>query len=227
MRISVIIPVYNGEAFLADAIESAIGQTLVPCEVIVVDDGSTDGSAGVASAFGGVTVISQANLGLPGARNTGIRVARGDAIALLDADDVWLPSKLAEQAEAMRAGERSMVTSRHIHVVEPGVTVPPAVASIMGRDDQTGSIPSSWFVRRGTFERVGLFDESVRFGEDVEWLTRAHDVGVVEHLLDEKLLLRRIHGSNLTLLHPAEFQAKMMSLLRASVRRKREQSGGV
>lgn len=99
-RISVVIPVFNGERFLGEAIRSALCQTLPPCEVIVVDDGSGDASAQVAASFGSlVQVIQQENRGEAAARNRGIAAAQGDWVAFLDCDDLWKPEKLARQAE--------------------------------------------------------------------------------------------------------------------------------
>jgi glycosyltransferase involved in cell wall biosynthesis len=103
-RVSVIVPVFNGEPYLAEAVESLLGQTRAPDEVIVVDDGSTDGSSRVAAQFGAqVTVINQANAGRSAARNAGIDRASGDVLAFLDADDRWEPTKLERQLEHLRA----------------------------------------------------------------------------------------------------------------------------
>jgi glycosyltransferase involved in cell wall biosynthesis len=104
MNISVVIPCFNREARLGAAIESALGQELAPLEIVVVDDGSTDGSAVVAESFGEpVRVIRTPNRGPSAARNLGIEEARGDWIAFLDSDDVWSPEKLTRQAEALTA----------------------------------------------------------------------------------------------------------------------------
>src|SRR5437867_2556724 len=96
--VSVVIPVYNGERYLADAIQSVLDQTYENFEVIVVDDGSTDESAAVAKRFGeAIRYVHQANGGVSKARNTGIAEARGVYLAFLDQDDLWLPDKLSVQ----------------------------------------------------------------------------------------------------------------------------------
>jgi len=96
--VSVIVATYNCGAFVGEAIQSALGQTYSPVEVIVVDDGSTDNTAEVLDAFGkAITVIQQDNAGASAARNAAIREARGEFVAVLDADDVWLPDKLDVQ----------------------------------------------------------------------------------------------------------------------------------
>jgi glycosyltransferase involved in cell wall biosynthesis len=102
-RVSVVVPVHDGEEHVADALASVLAQTVDDLELIVVDDGSTDGTAEVVAGFtdSRVVVVRQENRGLPAARNAGIGVARGEAIAFLDHDDVWLPGKLAAQLELL------------------------------------------------------------------------------------------------------------------------------
>ncbi|HEX3110532.1 MAG TPA: glycosyltransferase family A protein, partial [Thermoanaerobaculia bacterium] len=96
--VSVVIPSYNYARYLGEAIDSALGQTLPPLEVIVVDDGSTDDTPAVLAAYGDrIRVLRQKNAGVAVARNSGIAAARGECVAFLDADDVWLPRKLELQ----------------------------------------------------------------------------------------------------------------------------------
>ena len=104
LRISVVIPVFNGERYLRKAITSALEQSYPPHQVIVADDGSTDSSRAIAESFGGaVTCMTQANQGPSAARNLGILSSSGDWIAFLDADDYWSPDKLSLQVAAIRA----------------------------------------------------------------------------------------------------------------------------
>ncbi len=100
--VSVVIPAYNAAAFLAETLASVFAQTVPPAEIIVVDDGSTDDTAGIARNLG-ATVISRANGGISAARNTGVRAARSEYLALLDADDLWMPEKLEVQLAAFAA----------------------------------------------------------------------------------------------------------------------------
>lgn len=113
--VSVIVPCYNGARYLRETLASALGQTRAPLEVLVVDDGSTDDSAGVAEAFGlPVRVIRQANGGESTARNRGIDEARGDWLAFLDADDVWEPHKLERQLAAVGPGDAASCTGYYL-----------------------------------------------------------------------------------------------------------------
>ena len=102
--VSAIIPVFNGERYLAHALESILAQTYRPLEILVVDDGSTDRSAEVAHRFGpAIRYIYQANAGAGAARNRGIALSTGDFVAFLDQDDLWAPDKLACQMDVLRA----------------------------------------------------------------------------------------------------------------------------
>jgi glycosyltransferase involved in cell wall biosynthesis len=106
-RVSVVVPVFNGASYLSDAISSVLSQTVREIEVIVVDDGSTDTSADVIAGHAlrdrRIVEIRQENRGLPAARNAGVQLARADLVAFLDADDVWLPEKLARQLAHLEA----------------------------------------------------------------------------------------------------------------------------
>jgi glycosyltransferase involved in cell wall biosynthesis len=96
--VSVVVPVRNGERFLGEALDSVLAQDYEPVELIVVDDGSTDGSGDIAGARG-AHVIRQEGGGLAAARNAGLAAAQGELVAFIDADDVWLPGKLVRQVE--------------------------------------------------------------------------------------------------------------------------------
>jgi glycosyltransferase involved in cell wall biosynthesis len=102
---TIVIPVYNGEKTLREAIDSALSQTYGAFEVLVVDDGSTDGSADIVRSYDDprLRMVQQENGGLNSARNTGIRMAKSDLIGLLDADDLWAPTKLAKQIEHLES----------------------------------------------------------------------------------------------------------------------------
>lgn len=104
--VSVILPVYNGERYVLGAIESVIAQTYDHWELVVVNDGSTDGTPVIVEGVGDprIRMITQENRGLPEAKNTGIREARGRAIGILDADDLWLPNKLERQVPLLEPG---------------------------------------------------------------------------------------------------------------------------
>jgi glycosyltransferase involved in cell wall biosynthesis len=197
--ISVVICVYNGERFLGEAIDSVFGQDYRPIELIVVDDGSDDRSAEIATAYPDIKVLSQENKGLGAARNAGIAAATGTFIAFLDADDVMQPTKLSEQARyLLDHPEVGYVLCRQRLVPVTGSELPAWARRDPIFGDPGGVQPTSGVVRRSALERAGAFDPSLRTGDGMEWLGRLREAGIGIHVLPKLLLLRRVHEDNLT-----------------------------
>lgn len=217
-RVSVVIPAYNAARFLPEAIESVLQQTCPVHEIIVVDDGSTDDTEHVICALGSsVTYIRQANAGVSAARNRGISIASGELIAFLDADDRWLPEKIAQQLQIFinnpRAGlvatDRadidthgnllldSLFKKQGIYHLLSGLNGQPLPAAL-SRLVQVNFIPtSSVIVRKAALEKVGRFDASIRYGEDLElWARLAVEYDII--CLAEVLTHYRQHGNNAT-----------------------------
>jgi glycosyltransferase involved in cell wall biosynthesis len=215
--VSVVIPVYNGARFLGEALASALGQDLPPLEVIVVDDGSTDATAAVAAGFAGVTYLRQENAGVAVARNTGIAAARGELIALLDADDVWLPEKLRLQAEHLAAHpDEGTVCAHYENFLVPGTSRPAWMTERQLAEPQVGGI-SNFVARAEAFRRVGAFDP--RDPSDIDWGLRARAAGVTMGVVPRVLYRRRVHAGNMT--YTADGAAMRFRALRASIARKR------
>jgi len=183
--VSVVIPAYNAAAFVRTAVDSALAQSWPHTEVIVVDDGSTDDTAAVLGAYGdAIRVIGQRNGGLSNARNRGIREARGELVAFLDADDRWLPDKLARQVELMHAHPEVGFCSTCARIEAPDGTpvgtwpCPRIDGSLLQtlfvRNAAVPGSGSGVMVRKALFERTGLFDESLRSLEDIDmWMRLA------------------------------------------------------
>jgi glycosyltransferase involved in cell wall biosynthesis len=183
--ISVVIPAFNYGHFVGDAVDSALAQTYRDIEVIVVDDGSTDDTQRVLKRFGSrIRYVYQNNRGLSAARNTGVRLANGDWIALLDADDVWHPQKTEVQlAAGQSVAGAGLIGSLPADVLPPALDPAPKIHVLSVRDFllsiRTG--PSGTLIRRSCFDAVGLFDESLRSIEDRDmWLRIAARFPAVE-----------------------------------------------
>ncbi|HEY3067736.1 MAG TPA: glycosyltransferase family A protein [Methylomirabilota bacterium] len=151
--VTVIIPAYNAADMIGRAIESALRQTVPPQEIIVVDDGSTDETAAAAARYPEVTVLSQDNRGPGAARNAGARVAKGDWLGLLDADDTWTDTKLERQLPYTRDPRVGLVYARRD--LHPDYVRPTLVTLLRGNFIGTSSV----LLRRSAFEEVGGFDE--------------------------------------------------------------------
>ena len=217
-RVSIIVPMHNAEAYVAEALESALAQTLPPYEIIVVDDGSTDASATIAQRYG-VTLLTQENRGVSDARNLAIEHADGDYLAFLDADDIWFSDKLADQARALEEHPEAGFALGYQRYVFEGEERAAWFKRTRVEDSEPGYSPSLWMIRRSTWERVGHFEPGTRLGEDIDWLARSLDLGIGFHMVPEVLLLRRIHETNLTGL--PETRLSWLRVLRASAARKR------
>jgi glycosyltransferase involved in cell wall biosynthesis len=191
--ISAVIPVYNRAAMVVEAIESVRGQTLPVAEIVVVDDGSTDGSADAAGAFPGVRVVRQGRRGVAAARNTGIARSEGEYIAFLDSDDLWHTDKIAVQWHYMKNRPRIPLT----HTDEIWIRKGRRVNRRKGQEKHGGSIltqcletcfiaASTVMVRRELFDATGPFDESFPACEDYDlWLRVAcrSEIGYIDRPL--------------------------------------------
>jgi len=223
--VSVVIPVFNGARFLREAIESVLAQTYANVEIVVVDDGSTDETPAMIASFDTVRGMRQEHAGQATARNRGVAAARGEYVAFLDADDVMLPDRLERQVAYLREHpECACVLGRQQIAVEAGVE-PPAWVANGGGDGSVSELvqPMSALVRRSAFDRIGPFDTSFRFAEDVDWLFRAQDSDVGVAILQEAVLVRRIHGDNLTY-DAASCQREAVQALKARLDRRRAAS---
>jgi glycosyltransferase involved in cell wall biosynthesis len=195
--VSVIVPVFNGERYLEEALRSAVDQSLPPFEVIVVDDGSTDASLEIAERIGDpVRCLRQENAGVAAARNRGLSAATGEFIAFLDHDDLWPSEKLEVQVAALEANPEVDVVSGRMRVI--GGALPGREWSGKGsREALAGAHLTATLIRRSVFERTGLLDEKIgHAADDLEWVVRARDLGIRRVNLDAVTLLYRWHGDN-------------------------------
>jgi glycosyltransferase involved in cell wall biosynthesis len=221
--VSVVVPVLNGERFLGEAIESIRAQSYRALEILAVDDGSTDGTPELLAALSDVQCIRQENAGPASARNRGVEASRGELVAFLDADDVWIPSKLSLQVEALAADPDLELVFGHAEVFHDlerrDPTQPPRTGRIL-----PARLPSSLLVRRRAFERIGPFDATHEPGEAVEWSSRAERMGIRYRMLEQVVYRRRIHGRNIARL-TAEARLAYLGVAREAAARARAGDG--
>lgn len=223
-KVSIVIPLYNGEAHILAAVESARSQDYPHTEIIVVDDGSTDGGANLVREVPGVVCLCQENRGNAAARNAGIERSSGDLVALLDQDDIWLPQKLSRQVAALAESPASGFAICHATLkLEPGMALPSAYKPEMAKGPFPAYLPSALIMRRETLARVGGFDTSFAMGNDSDWFFRAKDAGVAGVVVPEVLFEVRVHAKNQG--HDvAAMRQELMKAVRASALRKRAQA---
>ena len=206
--VSVVIPAYNAARWLDATLQSVLAQTGVDLDIIVVDDGSTDGTRGVVEKYQTVRYLPKTNGGQASARNLGIRSARGEFIAFVDADDLWLPGKLNAQIKLMR--ERDWAWCYCDGVAFNG-TLNNVLYAFSDVQDMLGGdvleslllgnfIPSpAPVVKRCVFDQVGLFNEDLQFKNREDWemwlrIAGQHELGY----LPEVLFAYRLHAHNNT-----------------------------
>ncbi len=197
MKISVIIPTFNRINTTTQAVDSVVGQTVVPEEIIVVDDGSTDEtSQHIRNHYPDVQLITQENQGVSAARNAGIRKAKGEWIALLDSDDEWLPQKLELQIEVVEKDPSALL----VHTNEKWIRNRKFVNQMKKHQKRGGYIyehclplccisPSSVLIKKELFDQVGYFDESLPACEDYDLWLRICSKYPVSYL-DEPLIIK-------------------------------------
>jgi glycosyltransferase involved in cell wall biosynthesis len=198
VAVSVVVPCYNTERYLAAAIESVLTQTLPPTRVIVVNDGSTDRSADIAREFTDrVTVLNRPNGGISAARNTGIRECNAPLLSFLDADDLWTETKLEQQVSMLNDDPGLDGVFAHAQqFISPELSGEES-KNIACRDTaMPARLASAMLVRRESFLRVGYFNEDLEIAETVDWLARADELGLRFAILPDVMLRRRLHTTN-------------------------------
>jgi glycosyltransferase involved in cell wall biosynthesis len=195
--VSVIIPVFNGERFIAEAIRSALAQNYEPVEIIVVDDGSTDATAKVVKIFGEkIRYIYQENKGVASARNTGLSASSGQYFAFLDADDLFIKDKLNIQHKQFD------------NYFSLGIAFGYATScDLIGQIDQEIVKNSekkfmltlgSLLISKSVFDTIGGFDVEMRLADDLDFLLRAKESAIPIAIHPEVIMIRRFHDKNIT-----------------------------
>jgi len=216
--LSVLVPVWNGAAFLAEALDSVRKDVTGPFEIVVVDDGSTDDTAAIARGFDvPLRYDLQAHAGLAVARNRLIELARGELIAFLDADDRWPRGRVSILERALAEHPECGLSQGRLQ----------RLVRVDGADEFT-LVDESWaapsvctaLIRRDVFERVGGFDTAFPNGHDVDWLLRARELGVAFSGVDAVTLHYRRHEHNMTNDIAVDQPALLRVLARAVARRR-------
>lgn len=221
MNYSVAIPAYNASATIADTLRSVMAQTVAPTEIIVVDDGSDDGTAQIAASISDkVQVIRNENAGCGAATTCAVRATRYPIVATLDADDLWVPTKIEKQLRALGSeSDKRMVFARHRQFVH-------------GSDDfesgpiRPGLTRSDLVFYRAVFECVGdIVDPPGGRGEMVDWLARTREAGFIHHVVDEVLVYRRLIAGSLSYGRDAERDRGYLSVAYEAMKRRKLREG--
>lgn len=200
MTISVIIPVFNGGNFIAEAIDSVLNQTTTVDEIIVIDDGSTDNTAQLLRSYSNkIKYIFQNNLGVSAARNNGVRLARSKYIAFLDHDDIYLPNKVADALSIFTANPKAdIVLGKWEYLFSDPIFEEIHRKKVGTTNSTSGVLVGSYVFKKTVFEKIGYFDEKLKFAEDVDLMMRINNSNL-QIIHSEQLYLKyRSHNTNST-----------------------------
>jgi len=200
-KISVIIPTYNREKYIAQAVESVLSQDYPNIEIIVVDDGSVDGTREIAAHYGDkIRYLQQENSGIASARNAGVAAAQGDLIAWLDSDDYYESGKLTAQMKYLNEHpEAEIVFTKYENFTEDEIT--PAIQARLSSEVDNRYYLASSLAKRSLVDEVGMRDGKYKAAEDTDWVLRAKIVynKNLDHYIDTTYYKRRFHTSNIVL----------------------------
>lgn len=226
--ISCIVPVLNGERYLRECIDSILAQAHRPLETIIADDGSTDGTAAIAAAYGDrVRYLWQPNAGPAAACNLGLGAAQGEFIGFLAADDLWHPDKLARQMARFAVRRELDLCLTHLK----NFWMPEMQDEARRFEHERLARPMPGYTcvtllaRRALFDRVGPFNATLQHGFDFEWFLRASEHGAVMELVPDVLVYRRLHKENRSRRLASNSRDTFLDLVKHSLDRRRRLHG--
>jgi glycosyltransferase involved in cell wall biosynthesis len=220
--VSVMIGVYNAVRYVGEAIDSVLAQTYEPIELIVVDDGSDDGTRDVIARYGSaLRLVSQRRGGIGAGRNRAVATASGDFFAFLDGDDRFVPDKIERQLEAFATDPSFDVVFGHVReFLSPDLDTAEAARIRAPVSDAPWPTPNLMLIRRDAFTRVGPFSTTLRVGVGVDWCARATEAGLTSFVLPHVVLERRLHAAN-NGLREADSRVHYAHVLKAALDRRR------
>jgi len=222
--VSCIVPAYNSQRFIREALESIFAQSRPPAEVIVVDDGSTDGTSDIVKRFRPrVRYLFQNTAGPSATRNAGIIAAGQAFVAFLDADDLWHREKIAWQLDCFRRNPALDVCVTFAQNVWTSELADEA--DRLQNHPRNQSVPAyisgAMLARKAVFDRVGLFNEKLWFADAAEWFMRARGLGISVQILPEVLMYHRMHGQNISRRFSERSKLEFIRVVRESIFRRR------
>lgn len=226
--ISVIIPVYNCEKYIDEAIDCALSQNYKPVEIIIIDDGSTDNSAAIAKRYKKkIRYINQNNKGPAAARNAGIKIATGEFIAFLDADDLWPENKIELHLPNFKNDIELEISMGRIKYVElPGAKRNNRIPLDSNDSFKYVNLGAGLF-KKSVFDKVGYFDEEFIYWEDLDWFLKAYEDNCQITFLDEITMFYRIHSNNMSNDNNKKGPRFFNKALRNSLRRRKKKSHSI
>jgi glycosyltransferase involved in cell wall biosynthesis len=223
LTVSVILPVRNGERYIREAIDSVLAQDSPVHELIVTDDGSTDGTPAVLESYGSrIKVITQAPASQAIAMNAGITAATGVLLSFQDADDVWTPGRMTAMLAALGEDDDA-VYGKVEQFVSPDLGPAHAGRLRVDTTPQIAYLLQTLLVRRKAFDSVGMLDDKLTSGANIDWISRSRLVGLSAAASSFVVTRRRIHEHNLGRTMGAEKNANLVAIMRSHLNRHRDE----
>jgi len=225
-RVSVLMPVFNAEKYVEEAMKSVLSQTYKNIELICINDNSTDSSLALLESFGDEIIVinNKDNFGTSESRNKGIRRAKGEFLAFIDNDDIWEKNKLEVQMNHFNNNPKLDISFSYMKCfLSPELSEEVKNLRYCPPRPMPGYIPSTMVVKRASFDRVGYFDARWKNGESVDWLFRAKEAGLNFGIVDDVLVKRRIHETNKGALASSTNKSEYLKIIRESLARRRKQ----
>ena len=221
-NITVILAVKNGERYIEQSINSILNQSLKPHEILIIDGHSTDNTKQICSQFSEIKFIEQNGSGIPGAYNQGIKLSEGEFVSFISHDDIWKKEKLEKHIYIMnKFPEVRYTISQSSFFLEKGVSIPKNFKIKMLKKPQLVYNMEALVARRSLFKITGYFDTTFITGEDTDWFARTFDLNINREIINEPLILKRIHDKNYSIIND-NVTKNMLKAMRKSIRRKRQ-----
>lgn len=224
--VSVVMPAKNGGPYVDGAIKSIIKCDYRPIEIIVIDDHSVDNTAEIVKSYKEVRYIAHPSQGIPRAYNVGIEESKGELITFLSCDDLWLPAKLSRQVECfINDPGLQYAVSRVKFFQDKDAPLPLSFRKELLGATPVAYIPETLMARRPLFDLIGKFDTRYEVAQDVDWFARAKDKNISVKIIDEVLVLKRIHKESISLKSAINTRT-LLNVLRESIERKHDRQSG-
>ena len=219
---SVIIPVYNCDHYLGEAIESVLAQSYRPLEILIIDDGSTDNSAEIAKSFiPHIQYYYQPNNGAATAINYGINLSQGDFLTFLDSDDLWSKDKLMLQFQCLAKNPHLDIIFGHVQqFISPELDNVTRQRFEIPKEIMQGIHRGTMLIKRQSFLNVGYFSSGWHIAEFIDWYIKAKELNLEMAVIPDIILKRRIHQSNTGIIKKDQ-RSEYVKLIKQTLDRKR------
>lgn len=223
--VSVIVAVYNYGRYLREAIDSALRQTYPAYEVILINDGSTDETEKIALSYGSrIRYHFQKHQGIGAPKNQGVRLAHGEYITFLDADDIWPEKRLeALMVPIIENASVEMMFGRLYNFLSPELSAEKKFSCFL--EPMTGICPGVMLIKKSAFMKIGFFKSEWKVTEFLDWYLQAKELNLKTVWIEDLVLQRRIHENNHTVVHREHLSREYAQILKTSLDRQREKNG--